>query len=240
MKPDETDFTNYGAYKDINNKNDRLKKFIRKLGVKNRFVKFIDFKFKDKLLIEIGCGDGDFLNELKNNGFTNLIGIEISPSYEKKFCDLNIIICDAESFLRSIEVNSVGVILALDVFEHINIKSLNNLLQVAHNVLSEDGKIIFRVPNMGSPLGMINYFGDTTHVTPLNLSSVMHLAWSNNFVLSSIESEPFSYPRSLFDLLGRIFYGLSAFNYKLMMKAFGVNKTIYSPNIICTFSKKSI
>jgi SAM-dependent methyltransferase len=237
MKPNEIDYTNYGAYKDTGKSQNNLKNFVRRMGIRNRFIKFIDQKYKDRLLIEIGCGDGEFLNELKNNGFTSLIGIEISPSYEKKYPDININICSAEYFLKTTKSNSVGVILALDVFEHISVKSLNDLLGLAHNVLTKDGQIIFRVPNMGSPLGMINYFGDSTHVTPLNFSSVQHLAWNNQFRLLSIKAEPFSYPRSLFDLLGRILYGVSALQYKLIMRAFGVKKTIFSPNIICIYSK---
>lgn len=238
MKFKSVDYENYGEYKTFNTSSDHVKKLARKIGIKNRFIKFVDKEKRDELLIDLGCGDGEFLNELKNSGFIKLMGVEVSPSYDNKYPYLDIKIDDAENFLKSIDENSVGTILAFDVFEHIPISSLNNLFGLIHNVLNENGKVIFRVPNMGSPLGLINYFGDITHVTPLNLSSVDHLAWSNNFVVLSVEAEPFSYPRSIFDVIGMFFYGIVKIIYKLIMRSFGVKKIIFSPNIICTFSKK--
>jgi hypothetical protein len=37
------------------------------------------------------------------------------------------------------------------------------------------GRIIFRVPNMASPLGMYNFYGDISHVTGLNKISIKQL-----------------------------------------------------------------
>lgn len=69
---------------------------------------------KDKYLNDLGCGLGNYLNDLRNNGFTKLNGYEGDPSPKSKFGF--IFKCDLTKKLKDI---NIGNIISLEVGEHI-------------------------------------------------------------------------------------------------------------------------
>ena len=75
---------------------------------------------KDKYLNDLGCGLGNYLNDLRNNGFTKLNGYEGDPSPKSKFGF--IFKCDLTKKLKDI---NIGNIISLEVGEHIPAEYMN-------------------------------------------------------------------------------------------------------------------
>jgi hypothetical protein len=90
---------------------------------------------------------------------------------------------------------------------------------------------------MGSPLGLLNQFGDLSHRFALNEVSVRQLAFEAGLQVHAIEPEPFAYPRSLSTLLGYLAWPLYRTMAKLACAAFGQHIRIVTPNLVCQFVK---
>lgn len=98
---------------------------------------------KDSFVLEIGCGDGNFAKELKQNGIRNYLGIDIN----KKKLDIarknipNYFFVHKNIFEVVDILDDADIIVALEVFEH-----LENDFELL-NRIPKGKKIIFSVPN---------------------------------------------------------------------------------------------
>jgi len=104
----------------------------------------------DKVL-EIGCGQGDFIKKLKDNNI-NAIGLEFNDQAIEK--------CRAKGLIvakQTIEEHASGnqavydVVCSFQVMEHI--ADIGNALTASLGVLKRGGKLIISVPNNDSFLG---------------------------------------------------------------------------------------
>jgi len=229
-------YDNYGNYKSKNLQSSKLKIIARKIGFKNRYLKFLKPANFNDCIVEIGCGNGSFLNELNEAGFTNLIGVEPSISYNK-MTTIKILPITANEYFQILNENTVDIILALDVFEHIEYNDLKTLLSLTERIMKSNGRIIFRVPNMSSPLSLPNFFGDLSHTTPLNQLSILQLIHDSKYSVLSFHNEPLSYPQGFLDLFAILIWKLFEFFYGLSLRAFGIKNKVLTPNIICILKK---
>ena len=63
-----------------------------------------------------------------------------------------------------------------DVFEHFTKEDGLNLLLTLKKRLGDDGKIVLKMPNAGSPFGLQFQFGDLTHLTGYTTDSIRQMA----------------------------------------------------------------
>jgi len=121
------------------------------LGFLINLVKPYQSKFKvfstagltvDSRILDIGCGAGDFLIELRNAGFKNLTGVDpFLPEELQKYY------ADEIRFIRSdlFQVNEVFDFIVLNhAFEHM--PDHIQVLEKIKDLLSSNGKICIRVP----------------------------------------------------------------------------------------------
>jgi len=235
MKFDKYDYEDYGAFKQANARlpNKYLYKSARMFGLKKRYLRFLKTADRNKSILEIGCGNGEFLQEMMTDGFTDVRGIEPSPTYNLLVNPEYIIQLDALSYFETCSYASIGTIVALDVFEHIPFTELHTLLQLIYKCLMPGGTVIFRVPNMASVLALANYFGDLSHVTALNEKSIQQLIYDSGLVIKEIYPEPFAYPRSISTILGILLWPFFKFITASTMAAFGIHTKVLTPNIVC-------
>lgn len=127
---------------------------------------FSDFPLDGARVLEVGFGAGSFIAYSKQAG-ANISGCELieelclaglDRGYDTRFGDINIFSDEAGSF---------DLIVALDVMEHIPTKDLVDFMCAIRNLLKPGGVFLARVPNGGSPWGLINQYGDITHVSVL-------------------------------------------------------------------------
>lgn len=99
------------------------------------------------LLLDIGCGTGEFLNVGKNRGWT-VLGIEPNPG-AREFARRNYgLDVQDESCLNNLPDKHADVITLWHVLEHV--ASLADSLKNIIRILKEDGILVIAVPNAAS------------------------------------------------------------------------------------------
>jgi len=123
---------------DINYQNEQSHSvdFVRHL---NSVADFLDESgFKEKRIVEIGCGKGFFLDLLKSRGFTNITGFD--PAYEGDNPDII-----KEYFDAKYKSIGADLIILRHVLEHIDKPYL--FLQMLKNATAAHTKIFIEVPD---------------------------------------------------------------------------------------------
>ena len=233
------DYHGYGSFKAAfaSPVAEKIRLITNFLGIRNRYIRFLDGLRKSDSILEIGCGDGSFMKALKNVGYENVIGIDPSPTYSAVDPSLSIFQTDAISFFGDKSHGPFDAILMLDVIEHISPENLSFLVSLLHDNLSDSGFVVIRTPNMASPLALRNYFGDLSHVCPLNQDSIRQLFFGSGFKRIRFAPEPFHYPRGVMALIGIVLWPPALFIFKSLYSAFGVNKLVLTPNLMVILRK---
>lgn len=143
---------------------------------------FNRFNLKDKKVLEIGSGRGDFSNNFSNLG-VKLYTIDINEN-SKKYLNKDIVFkkCNVEIEKLPFEDNLFDVVYSKSVIEHlINPK---NFFVENKRVLKKDGLLITYTPDWESQYK--NFFDDTTHIKPYSIISIKqaYLNYGYNFLLA--------------------------------------------------------
>jgi 2-polyprenyl-3-methyl-5-hydroxy-6-metoxy-1,4-benzoquinol methylase len=109
----------------------------------NYLFDFLEKLGKGNKILDIGCGNGIFLDRLKKQGFGNIAGADLANYLKDK--SHKHIIADINVEKLPIEESSYDVITALQVLEHLENYFL--ILQEAARVLKPGGYFIFSVPH---------------------------------------------------------------------------------------------
>ena len=137
--------------------------------------KFKQFEFnykkyfpKDKLstkLLDIGVGRGEMLSCMKNWGYENYGGVDISPS-TVTFCQSLELPCELVSnsteYLQS-KPETFDLITLIDVLEHIPKGEMITFLRALKDALKPGGLTVIQVPNLQAPDGHLHRYNDITH-----------------------------------------------------------------------------
>lgn len=187
--------------------------------IKERQKKYLKFINPLKILkdevkaLDIGCGRGEWISLLNENGF-NARGIDINESMVKVASQkgLNAAVNDALGELKSLEENSLDIITAFQVVEHIKFDDVLELIKEAKRVLAPCGILILETPNPENIMvGTQWFYLDATHKNPIPcelLSFATHYyGLERNFIFKTNEKSPSEYERDmgLFD----VFEGVS-------------------------------
>ncbi|MFA6013566.1 MAG: class I SAM-dependent methyltransferase [Gallionellaceae bacterium] len=141
-------------------------------------------------VVEIGFGNGGLLAYSKMQNW-DVIGVELNDELVSRARAKGIAALPFHEF-SSIENEWADLIVAIDVFEHIEQKNLEELLTQIRIKLKPGGVLLARFPNADSPFGLVNQNGDFTHATALGSYKVEYLAKNFGFEISYIGGE--SYP----------------------------------------------
>lgn len=97
---------------------------------------------KEATIVECGCGRGGLLSCLRDGGYTNIVGYDITPG-RVEVCvkaGLNVLIHDISSI--PLEDNSVDCIIYEEVLEYLEEEKFRSSLKEADRVLVKDGYLL--------------------------------------------------------------------------------------------------
>jgi 2-polyprenyl-3-methyl-5-hydroxy-6-metoxy-1,4-benzoquinol methylase len=124
-------------------------------------------KDKGGRLLDVGIGRGEMLSYMKDLGYENYYGIDISPS-TIDFCKSLDLPCelveDSTAYLTA-NPDSFDVITLLDVLEHIPKAEIITFVKALRLALKPGGVLIIEVPNLQAPDGYLHRYNDITHET---------------------------------------------------------------------------
>ena len=134
-------------------------------------------------VLELGTGTGLFLAYLESKGIGDFKGIDSDPKvleYMPQSIADKVTIGDIWVALENTE-NHFDRIVMLDVFEHFSYFEGRKLLSELRTHLTENGKIILRIPNAASPFGLQYQYNDLTHKAVYGPGSIEHLAYAAGY-----------------------------------------------------------
>lgn len=128
----------------------------------------------DAVILDIGCGTGAFLARLREQGYEQLIGMDIAPP--APFDGIRFIEADFDQCNTSLPDASVEIATAIEVIEHV--ENVGTLLAELNRILVPGGKVLLTTPNVHSVEARVRFLlndrlkqfdsvGDPTHVYPV-------------------------------------------------------------------------
>ncbi len=133
-------------------------------------------KSKTTQIADVGCGAGSLLLLLKEYGYTNLHGVDLSPeqvALARQVCQ-SVEQGSATEFLEQ-RPGHFGLILAVDVVEHLPKSQVLRFLNACAGALQAGGRLVLQTPNAESPVALGVRYGDFSHEICFNPGSLSHM-----------------------------------------------------------------
>jgi len=143
--------------------------------IKNNFHIYLEYLKNNKIgtkkmpVLDIGCGRGEWLKELKKNKYI-AFGIDNNNAMiaECKKNKLDTIKADLFTYLKKQKSDSLGAVTGFQIIEHLNFRELVILIAEVSRVLKKNGIVIFETPNPESLyVASFSFYLDPTHIHPI-------------------------------------------------------------------------
>jgi O-antigen chain-terminating methyltransferase len=123
----------------------------------------------EKPILDLGCGRGEWLELLKENGCTARgVDMNVSALAACRKLGLGVVEADIMTFLRSLPDRSQGMVTGFHIIEHLPLPMVLELMTELHRVLQEGGLVVLESPNPANiQVGACNFYLDPTHLRPL-------------------------------------------------------------------------
>ncbi len=137
---------------------------------------------KSVKIVDVGCGRGQMLFFLKDNGYTNITGLDLNED-KVGICremGFEVKVKDVFDYLRS-EKDEVDVFILGNFLEHFEYKDIVKILKGLNKLLSSGGKILIITPNCNNIYGVATFNSDITHKSALTEKSINDLVAKTSF-----------------------------------------------------------
>lgn len=141
-------------------------------------------------ILDIACGEGSLLCYLREMGYTNLAGCDLSPE--------NVAICHrlGLGFVREFDamriaampgIGRYGTIFAMDILEHLPKQRAAAFLEQVRSLLLPAGRLILETPNMGNLLACHHLHYCLSHEWGLTEKTAVDLMMLAGFAPGKVE-----------------------------------------------------
>lgn len=184
-------------------------------SIKNAQKIYVDFYKGKNNILDMGCGRGEFLELLKENGIS-AIGVDLYDDFVElcKEKGLSAVCGDAIEYLATQKEDSLGGIFGAQIVEHLQPEQIMNICDLAYNKLEKDGCIILETPNPKCLSIYTNaFYIDPSHVKPVHPETMKYFlkqAGFRNIQIIFTESSRIPYKLPL--LQGNNISNLEEFN----------------------------
>lgn len=137
---------------------------------------------KDAAIAELACGNGKLLHFLKQRGYTNLCGVDISPDQVNLARQVvpDPILANVLDWLGE-HPQRFDLLVALDLIEHLRRDEALRFLDLCFAALKPGGRLILQTLNADSPFGLQHRYGDMTHEWAFNTNQLVRLMKRTGF-----------------------------------------------------------
>jgi 2-polyprenyl-3-methyl-5-hydroxy-6-metoxy-1,4-benzoquinol methylase len=150
--------------------------------IKQRQLAFLPYFEKCSLVLDIGCGRGEFLEILKDHQI-GVIGVD-SDIDMVAYCRSRQLVVehmDAITYLETLEDKSLDGIFIDQVVEHLEPAYLIRLLALCHQKMKFGCFIVVETVNPLSFVSFVNFFIDLTHKRPVHPETLQYLITASGF-----------------------------------------------------------
>ncbi len=135
-------------------------------------------------ILDLGCGEGGFLRALRQQGYTDLAGIDRSPEQVAEAArrgETSVRRGDALVEAGALPDASHDVIIAFDMIEHLKREELLVLADDVRRALRPGGRWMLHLPNAESPFFGRMRYGDVTHEQAFTRRSLRQILLATGF-----------------------------------------------------------
>lgn len=151
------------------------KPYVKKLI--NRFI-----PNKNARVVDLACGSGMYLYILKELGYTNTVGCDISQEQIEIAHKLGITNAKHMDLVDLLlNERSIDCVLFIDILEHLEASEVFSILEQVHSKLTDGGRVIIHVPNAEGIFGMKIRYGDYTHEQAFTNTSLRQILMATGF-----------------------------------------------------------
>lgn len=145
--------------------------------------RYLDLLRDHQPVLDIGCGRGELLAALRDQGVEGLgVDLDVGMVEEARARGLDVHAGDAMAFLEQRPERSLGAVVSFHVLEHLQLDDLLALLELSASRLRPGGVFVAETPNPASLVVLGNsYVLDPTHVRPLHPSLLAFLCEGAGF-----------------------------------------------------------
>jgi len=146
-------------------------------------------------VVDLGCGRGEWLTLLRDAGVPSS-GVDANPRFVAagRARGLDIELGDAVRHLQGLPPDSVDMVTAFHLIEHLGTEELLALLDAARSVLRPGGCVLLETPNPANlVMAACDFYNDPTHRSPLPSALTEYLVSTQGF--GDIEVRPL-HPKS--------------------------------------------
>jgi 2-polyprenyl-3-methyl-5-hydroxy-6-metoxy-1,4-benzoquinol methylase len=131
---------------------------------------------KDAAIVDIACGGGKLLHFFKEQGYSNLQGVDLSPE-QVQLARQVLTAVHHENALDFPERNpgAFDLVAGFDVIEHFHKPEVLRFLDAAFAALKPGGRLVVQTPNAESPWGTLHRYNDFTHEVCFNPNALTRL-----------------------------------------------------------------
>jgi SAM-dependent methyltransferase len=151
--------------------------------VKKQQAQFLPYFDKAGKVLDLGCGRGEFLELLRENGI-DAQGIDLNEQMIE-ICRDKGFDCQKGDVLESLnrcQDNSLGGIFSSQVIEHLPPQYLQRMIELAYFKLAPGGHLVLETLNPASVFGLVQiYFLDLTHQKPIHPQTLKFLMETSGF-----------------------------------------------------------
>ncbi|WP_313201768.1 class I SAM-dependent methyltransferase [Pseudomonas sp.] len=143
----------------------------------------IDPQWLSHPVLDLGCGRGEWLQLLKEQGIP-AIGVDSNSAMidQCKQAGLEVYMGDALQYLAAMPDNSLSGLTAFHIIEHLPLDVFIRLIDEALRVVRPGGAVLFETPNPENLItGACNFYVDPTHRNPLPPALVAFLLQARGF-----------------------------------------------------------
>lgn len=145
--------------------------------------------------VDIGCGRGEWLDILRENGATDYVGVDINAK-QSAICENrghHVVQMECIQYLSSLPDASVDLVSGFQIIEHLCMSDLMNLFQQCLRVLRPGGVIFFETPNPQNLIvGADTFYLDPSHKRHLDSRLISFIAeWSGYEQVQCIGANPY-------------------------------------------------
>ena len=141
----------------------------QRLEVYLPFVQPVCAAYPDALVLDLGCGRGEWLELLQKNSIVAM-GVDLDTGMLAACQQINLKVqCqDALESLKQLQDGSASVVSAFHLVEHLPFDRVKDLVAECHRVLKPGGLLIMETPNPENfMVATHNFYLDPTHLRPI-------------------------------------------------------------------------
>lgn len=134
-------------------------------------------------IIDLGCGRGEWLELMREQGF-DVLGVDLDEGMLRACRELELPVecADALAVLVAQPDESVAIVSAFHLVEHVPFDTVRGLIREALRVLKPAGLLILETPNAENPMvGLSSFYMDPTHVRPIPQDLLLFVARDSGF-----------------------------------------------------------